>query len=124
MGILIIIVGGLLFIYLNIKCRIKINFSYTFLHVNIYIIIIKKKYVFEKTFNYLFTERIIKRYKKSEVRHLYKNRRKYIKYFKKVFQLFYIKNILFYPESISEKQSYAVEFVVVNRAIKKSILNG
>ncbi len=124
MGILLIIVGGLIFIYLNIKCRVKINFSYSFLHVNIYVIIIKKKYVYEKTFNYLNTEKIITRYKKSEVRHLYENRRKYIKYFKKVLNLFYIKNIFFYPECISEKQSFVIEFIVVNRMLKKSILNG
>lgn len=123
MGILLIIVGGLIFIYLNVKCRVKINFSYSFLYVNIYLIIIKKKYVYEKIFNYLATEKILK-HKESKVRHFYQNRRKYIKYFKKVFNFFYIKNILLYPEFVSEKQSFAVEFVVVNRMLKKSILNG
>lgn len=123
MGILLIIVGGLVFIYLNVKCRVKINFSYSFLYVNIYLIIIKKKYVYEKIFNYLATEKILK-HKESKVRHFYQNRRKYIKYFKKVFNFFYIKNILLYPEFVSEKQSFAVEFVVVNRMLKKSILNG
>lgn len=124
MGILIAIVGGLVFIYLNMKCRVKINFTYSFLHVNIDLIVIKKKYVYEKYFNYLATDKVLKKYKKSKVRHLYQNRRKYIKYFKKAFNLFYIKNILLYPELVSEKQSFAVEFVVVNRMLKKSILNG
>lgn len=124
MGILLIIVGGLLFIYLNIKCRVKINFSYTFLYVNIYMIFLKKKYIYEKTINYLVTERILTRYKKSEIKHIYENRNKYIRYFKKIFNIFYIKNIFIYPECISEKQSISIEFVVVNRMLKKSILNG
>lgn len=124
MGTLLIITGGLIFIYLNIKCRVKINISYSFLYVNIYIIFLKKKYVYEKTYNYLTSEKIIKKYKDTEVRHIYENHRKYIKYLKKAFNIFYIKNILFYPEYISDKQSIALEFVLVNRMIKKSILGG
>lgn len=124
MGIFLTIVGGLLFIYFNIKCHVKINISYTFLHVNIYVIFLKKKYVYEKIYNYLVAEKIIRKYRKSEVRHIYKNRRKYFKYFKKVFRIFYVKNILLYPECLLGKQSFAFEFAVVNVVLKKSLLNG
>lgn len=125
MGILLASVGGLLFLYFNIKCWLKINFTYSFFHVYFYIIIFKKRHVYEKTINYSISKRIINRYQKNvEVRHKFKKRLKYFKYIKKVFPLFYIKNISFYPECIFDRKSFSIEFVIVNSLLKKSLLNG
>lgn len=124
MGILIVIAGGLLFIYFNIKCLIKINFTLCFLRVYLNIIFFRKKHAYERNISYYYTQKLIDRYKSSAERYKFKKYLKYYKHIKKVFNLFYIKNILIYPECIFEKQSFAVEFVVVNRMLKKSILNG
>lgn len=122
MGILIVLVGGLLFLYLNIKCLFKINISFSFLRVYFYIIVFRKKHEYEKIINYF--AKMTDRHKNPKSRYKVKNQLKYFKHIKKVFNLFYVKDIFFYPEFIWEKQSFAVEFVVVNRALKKSILNG
>ena len=124
MIILIVLIGGLLFIYFNIKCLIKINFAFSFLHIYFNIIFFRKKYTYEKSINYYATQRIINRYKNPDTRYKFKKHFKYYKHVKKIFNLFYIKNILIYPECISEKQSFAVEFAVVNSVLKKSLLNG
>jgi hypothetical protein len=124
MGILIVLVGGLLFLYLNIKCLFKINITLYFLHVYFYIIVFKKKHVYEKKLNYFYVKKIIDRYKMPELRQKTKNRLKYYKHIKKVFNIFYVKDIFFYPECILEERSFAVEFVVVNRMLKSSLLNG
>ncbi|HHZ01881.1 MAG TPA: hypothetical protein GX396_02915 [Tissierellia bacterium] len=78
--------------------------------------------MYEKTVNYSVTERFLSRYKHG-ARKLYKKQRKYIKYLKKAFPLFFIKNIYFYPDCIFEKKSFSIEFVIVNRVLKRSILN-
>jgi hypothetical protein len=124
MGILIVLIGGLLFIYFNIKCLIKINFALSFLHIYFSIIFLRKKYVYERNVNYYATQKVISRYRSPDARYRFKKYIKYYKHVKKAFNLFYIKNILIYPECISEKQSFAVEFAIVNRILKKSLLNG
>lgn len=116
--------GGLVFLYFNIICHVKINLSYTFLHVKIYLIFLRKKYVYERFFTYMRSEKFIRKYREAERSHIYKNRRKYLKLFKRFISLFYIKNISIYPEVLMENQSLGLEFVVVNRLLKKSILNG
>lgn len=127
MGILILLVGGLLFLYFNVMFKVKINISYTFLHVHTYMIIFKKKYEFnKKTIDYRIASKIInkdtgERTKFNEEINYYK---KYFKHLRKMKKYFFIKNIYFYPESIFEKQSFSIEFVVVNRILKKSLLNG
>lgn len=124
MVILIVLMGGLLFLYFNIKCLIKVNITFYFLHIYFYIIILKKKYAYERTINYFVAQKIINRYKNPEIRYRFKNHLKYYKHLKKIFRLFYIKNIQIYNECVSEKQSFAVEFVIVNSILKKSLLNG
>ncbi|HOA19308.1 MAG TPA: hypothetical protein PLA73_03205 [Sedimentibacter sp.] len=123
MGILIVLLGGLLFLYLNIKCAFKINITFYFLHVYFYVIILRKKHEYQKRINFS-AKKIIDRYKAPELRQKTKNNLKYLKHIKKVFNIFYVKDIFFYPECILEKQSFALEFVIVNRMLKKSLLNG
>ena len=123
MGILIVLLGGLLFLYLNIKCAFKINITFYFLHVYFYVIILRKKHEYQKRINFS-AKKIIDRYKAPELRQKTKNNLKYLKHIKKVFNNFYVKDIFFYPECILEKQSFALEFVIVNRMLKKSLLNG
>lgn len=122
MGILIVLLGGLLFLYLNIKCAFKINITFYFLHVYFYVIIFRKNMNIKK--ESIFPQKIIDRYKAPELRQKTKNNLKYLKHIKKVFNIFYVKDIFFYPECILEKQSFALEFVIVNRMLKKSLLNG
>ncbi|MDD4089108.1 MAG: hypothetical protein PHP29_05395 [Tissierellia bacterium] len=124
MGILIVLAGGLLFLYLNIKCLFKINITLYFLHIYFYVIVFKKKHEYEKKLNYFSVKKIIDRYKAPELREKTRDRLKYYKHIKKVFNIFYVKDIFLYPECILEKQSLAVEFVVVNRMLKSSLLNG
>lgn len=124
MGILIVLTGGLLFIYFNLKCLIKINFAFSFFHIYFSVIFFRKRYVYERNINYYVTQKVIDRYKNPVARNKLKKYLRYYRHMKKVFNLFYIKNILVYPECISEKQSFAVEFAVVNSILKKSLLNG
>ncbi len=124
MGILIVLMGGLLFLYLNFKCLFKINITFSFVSINFSIIFLRKKHDYKRKINYFNAKKIIDRYKNPELRQKTKNNLKYYKYIKKIFNLFYVKDIFFYPECILKKQSFAIEFVVVNRALKKSILNG
>jgi hypothetical protein len=124
MEIMMVLFGGLLFLYLNIKCAFKINITFYFLHVYFYVIIFRKKHEYQKRINYFSAKKIIDRFKAPELRHKTKNNLKYLKHIKKVFNIFYVKDIFFYPECILEKQSFALEFVIVNRMLKKSLLNG
>ena len=124
MGILIVLVGGLIFLYLNIKCLIKINITFYFLHIYFYVIVFRKKHEYEKRINYFDTKKIIDRYKYPELKQKTNKYLKNFKHIKKVFNIFYVKDIFLYPECILEKQSFAVEFVVVNRMLKSSLLNG
>ena len=123
--ILIVLAGGLVFLYLNIKLLIKINFTFYFICLNFHMIIFRKKHEYERKISFNFAKKIIDRYKAGhELREKAKNRLKYIRYIKKGFNIFYIKDIFFYPEYIMEKQSFALEFVIVNRMLKRSLFNG
>jgi len=124
MGILIVLAGGLLFLYLNIKCLFKINFTFYFIRLYFYVIIFRKKHEYERKININFAKKLIDRFKAPEARDKAENRLKYIRRIRKGFNVFYIKDIFFYPECIMEKQSFALEFVVVNRMLKRSLLNG
>ena len=124
MVILIVLIGGLLFIYFNIKCSIKINFALYFMHIYFSVIFFRKKYTYERNINYYVTKKAIDRYKNPAERNKFKKNLKYYRHIKKIFSIFYIKNILIYPEGILDKQSFVIEFAVVNIVLKKSLLNG
>jgi len=96
MGILIVLLGGLLFLYLNIKCAFKINITFYFLHVYFYVIIFRKKHEYQKRINFS-AKKIIDRYKAPELRQKTKNNLKYLKHIKKVFNIFYVKDIFSIP---------------------------
>lgn len=103
---------------------VKVNISFTYLHVNVFLIVFKKRYALEKKINFFDTRKIIKRYKSPEERQKFKKHLNYYRQVKKIFKLFYVKNLFIYPECISEAQTFAVEFEIVNRMLKKSLLNG
>lgn len=124
MWILIIIVGAILISYLNIKFAFKINFTFTSIYVYFNLIIFKKRYKYENRFNFLMTQKIIDKYRNPEGMHKIRKYLKYYKHTKKLFKLFYVKNIQVYPETIMGKQTFAIQFVVVNSILKKSLLNG
>ncbi len=123
--ILIVLAGGLVFLYLNIKLLIKINFTFYFICLNFHMIIFRKKHEYERKISFNFAKRIIDICRAEPLlRDKAKNRMKYVKYIRKGFKIFYIKDIFFYPECIMEKHSFALEFVIVNRMLKRSLLNG
>jgi len=98
MGILIVLAGGLLFLYLNIKCLFKINFTFYFIRLYFYVIIFRKKHEYERKININFAKKLIDRFKSPEARDKAENRLKYIRRIRKGFNVFYIKDIFFYPE--------------------------
>jgi hypothetical protein len=130
MGIWIILltVGGLLFVYFNVKIWCKLNVATSFVCMNIYLILFKKKhYIYKKVFYSVFAEKILSRYKRTKSREKVKAHFDYIhyvrKYARKVMKAFLIKNITFYPELRDDSSTFALEFVVVNNILKKSLLN-
>jgi len=127
MGIwlLFFIVGGLMFIYFNIKACLKLNLAASFINIYIYIVLFKKKYALNKRIFYIdFANKLIARYRKTESVNKLKKYLKYLKYVKKLPKLFIIKNIHLYPEYFDDLSSFTVEFIVVNNVLKKSLLNG
>ena len=111
--------------YFNIKISCKINLTITFLNINAFVIVFKKKYgVHEKIIYSDFVNKLIKRYKRTKSKEKVKSHFNYLKYVKKISKLFLIKNIHLYPEDFNDLSSFAIEFIVVNNVIKKSLLNG
>lgn len=124
MGIwlILIIIGGLLFVYFNFSVFLKINLTYSFVKIYLSFRIFKKEYIFDKKFDY-------KDVIKKEKGNLGKNKKgkskkhfSYWKYLKKLKHLFLIKNIFFYPEHFGDYSSFVIEFIVVNNIIKRPIL--
>lgn len=126
MGIWIIlfIAGGILFIYFNIRACCKFNLTTSFIKIYINIKIFKKEHITDKKIYY--TDMIKKlsgrysRYKELRAKKYYP----YLKYLKKVTQLFIVKNIHLYPECLDNSSSFAVEFMVVNNIIKRPLIKG
>jgi len=123
-GIVIFIVGGL-FIYLNMKACCKLNFTNSFVNISVIVILFKKKYRLHQTIFYKdFADKLIARYKRTEEVDKVKWHFKYLEYARKISRYFIIKNIHLYPESIENNSSFAIEFIVVNNILKKSLFNG
>ena len=123
MVILIAIAGGLLFLYINVRSEVKVNLSYAFLHIYTNIIILNKKYEFRNTIDYNTVKNFINVYRDEKEENKFKKEIKYYKYYKRYRKFFYIKNIQIFPELIFDKSSITVEFLIVNRLLKKSILS-
>lgn len=111
--------------YFNFKSSFKINFTYTYIDLNIQIIFVKRKIKINRQlfYNVLIrkllgkrNEKTLEKYKKG-----YIDFRKYAKY---VFKFMIVKNIDFYVEESDTSKSFVLSFDIVNNVFKKSILNG
>ncbi|HHZ00575.1 MAG TPA: hypothetical protein PLV23_00335 [Sedimentibacter sp.] len=121
--VIMVLAGGLFFLYVNFKCMIKINITFSFLCICFCMILFKKKHLYERKINYSGAIKVLGKYKAQEARSKVKHKLKYFKHIKRALKLFYVKDIFFYPECIRGKESFALEFVLVNRIFKKSLLN-
>lgn len=124
---LIIIIGGLLFLYFNFVLSFKINVAITFIIINIDFIFFKKIYSFHRSFYYeVLVRKLLNKYHnhKTKVRYVtyYEKYEKYKKYIDNIRRLIFIKNIYLYPESCNNQSSMAIEFNVVNIVLKNPLI--
>lgn len=120
-GIIVVIVGGLLFVYFNFRIKFKLNLTTSYVKIKIRFKLIKKEHIMDKKFYYVdFINKNKSRYEKIKSTKIYP----YLKHLKKVTRLFIIKNIYLYPECLDNSSSFAVEFMVVNNIIKRPLLRG
>lgn len=123
--VIIIIIGGLLFIYLNVKLICKINLTAYFTNFYLDIILFRKNItIVKKVDYYVIIKKIVYRKNNKDTFDLFKHYLHYLKYSKYPLKIFIIKNILFYEECFEDKFSIALEFYIVNKIIKRSLLNG
>lgn len=119
--IIFFIAGGLLFIYFNFRIKCKFNFTYSFIKIKISYKLLKKDHIKDKKFYYIdFFDKNKHRYKEIKSKKYYP----YLKYLKKLINLFMIKNIYLYPECLDNSSSFAVEFMIVNSIMKRPLLKG
>lgn len=117
--IILIIVGGLLFIYFNFKIYFKINLTTSYIKVKICYKFFKKEHVKDKRFYYIdLIKKSTERYKKIKSKKIYS----YLKHLKKLTGAFIVKNIYLYPECLDNSTSFVVEFIIVNNIIKRPLL--
>ncbi|WP_312831539.1 hypothetical protein [Sedimentibacter saalensis] len=114
--------------YFNVKIWCKLNIASSFVCMNIYMILFKKKhYIYKKVFYSVFAEKILSSYKRTKSVKKVKAHFDYIhyvrKYARRIMKAFIIKNISLYPEIRDDSSTFALEFVVVNNILKKSLLN-
>lgn len=123
--VIIIITGGLLFIYFNVKLICKINFTSSFLNIYMSIIIFKKNISIIKRIDYkIILRKLFYRKENKDTYERYKRYLHYFKYSKYPLKIFVIKNISLYQECYENNSSLALEFYIVNKVLKKSLLNG
>lgn len=121
---IIIIIGSILFIYINFRLSCKINLTIEYINTYIEVTILKKKFKMNKKIYYKNVVKILLNIKHDETKE--KNLEKFrqmLKY-RRYFRYFIIKNINFYAECFDDKFSIAIEFYVVNNVFKKALLNG
>lgn len=120
-----IIIGGLLFIYFNIKITCKLNFTIFFLYVYLDVIFFKRTFTFIKKVEYsIVVKEILDKNNNIETFSKYKHYLKYFKYLKYPLKIFIIINFYMYEECFQNRSSIAIEFNIVNKLLKKSLLNG
>jgi hypothetical protein len=124
MGIwlVLIIIGGLLFVYFNFRVFLKINLTSSFAKIYISFRVLKKEYIFDKKLYYKDIVKKISGYYDKIEKGKSKKYLNYWKYIKKIRHLFLIKNIFLYPECFENSSSFVVEFMIVNNIIKRPIL--
>jgi len=117
--IILIIVGGLFFIYFNLRIGCKINLTYSYLRLYISLSILKKIYTLDKKIYYLdFISKFSKRYEDFKTKKYFP----YLKKLAKIRKFFIINNIFIYPECFDNLSSFAIEFTIVNKIIKRPLL--
>ncbi len=122
--VIIILTGGLLFIYFNIKLTFKINLTSSYIDFFINIIIFKKNKEINKRINYNTIYEKFKYFREKKIfSDRYKDYQNYLKYSKYPFKIFMIKNLLIYKECHENQTSLTIEFYIVNKLIKRSLLN-
>lgn len=127
MGILIsiiILIGGLFFIYFNIKINFKAFITYSYICISIDIVILKRKINFKKKLFYNILIRKLFKNEKKDTIERYKNYMNYLKYSKYIYKMFIIKNIYIYTKCLDDYNSFVIEFDIVNNILKRSLLNG
>lgn len=119
--IILIIFGGILFVYFNFKISCKVNLATSYIKIYISIKVIKKKHIYDLKFYYIdFFKKSRHKVKSLKSKKIYP----YLKHLKKAAKLFIIKNISFYPEGLDNSGSFAIEFIIVNNIIKRPLFNG
>ncbi len=117
--IILIIVGGLLFIYFNLKIGCKINLTSSYLRLYIKLSILKKLYNLDKKFYYFdFINQSTKRYKSIKTKKYFP----YLMKLSKIRRFFIVNNISFYPECFDNLSSFVIEFTIVNNVIKRPLI--
>lgn len=122
--VIIFVIFGILFLYLNVKVSCKINFTFEYINIYFQIIVLKNKFKINKKIYYTNVIKIVLNFEQDEEKE--KNLEKYKYYllkFRKYFRFFIIKNISLYAECFDDKFSIAIEFYIVNNILKKSLLN-
>lgn len=118
---IIIILGGVLFIYFNFRISCKFNLTASFIKIKICYRLFKKNHVKDKKFYYVdYFKKNKKRFQDIKAKKYYP----YLKHLKRVTHLFIVKNIYLYPECLDDSSSFVVEFTVVNNILKRPILKG
>lgn len=121
--VIIILIGGLLFVYINVKIKFKIIFNVHNATIFLNIILLKKDFsIINRKVDYIVIfKRFLYRVGNVETPHI--NYTKYLKgyrYFKKIF---IINNLSFYEECFNNKPSFAIEFNLENKFKKKLLLS-
>lgn len=119
--IVLIIVGGLLFIYFNFRIFFKFNLTASYIKIKICYKIFQKNHFNDKKFYYVdFFQKNKQRYQKIKTKKYFP----YLKHLRKITRFFLIKNIHLYPECLDNSSSFAVEFIIVNNITKRPLLKG
>ena len=122
--VIIILTGGLLFIYFNFKLACKVNLTLSYIDFFFDIIIFKKNKKIIKRLSYDTIYDKIKYLRgKKKFPDRYRDYQNYLKYSKYPLKIFIIKNLLIYRECHENQASLAIEFYIVNKMIKRSLLN-
>lgn len=115
--VIIILFGGIIFLYLNLKMKFKINCTLNYINIYFDVLILGKKIWNNKKIYYVNFLRSLLFDKKMGV----SNYMNYTKYFR----FFVIKHMDFYIENYNDDLSIAIEFYIVNNKqyFQKGLLN-
>jgi hypothetical protein len=121
--VIIILIGGLLLVYINVKIKFKIIFTVHNATIFLNIIFLKKDFnIINRKFDYIVIfKKFLYRVGNAEAPHI--NYSKYLKGYKYFKKIFILNNFSFYEDCFNNNPSFAVEFNLVNKFKKKLLLN-